>query len=104
MTSDSGPASVLPPPHLPMPADTPEYMRPAWIGCLHWALGNDEIIAAFRAETGNRWTPGRTGIDRMIDEATGADRKFFEDFVAWFNCSIWGPMDDPAGAQESERG
>lgn len=76
------------------PADTPEYMWPAWAGCLRWAVGEADIMAAFRAETGIRWQPGRSGIDRMIDEATGADRKFLVAFVEWFNANVWGPTDD----------
>src|SRR6478609_2456928 len=75
------------------PADTPDYMVDAWVSCLHWALGEEEIIAAFRRETGVRWTPGKTGIERMIDQATGADYRFLAEFVAWFNVAIWGPID-----------
>ncbi|MBS0343805.1 MAG: hypothetical protein JSS56_25145 [Proteobacteria bacterium] len=68
-------------------------MTPAWLGCIHYALGNNEMLAAFRAETGNNWTPGRTGFDRMIDEATGAERAFLEQFIRWANVAVWGPLD-----------
>jgi hypothetical protein len=68
-----------------MPDDTPTYMAPAWLGCIRWALGKSDILAAFRADTGNTWEPGRTPIDRMIDEATGADREFITAFVKWAN-------------------
>lgn len=57
-----------------MPADTPDYMAPAWASCMQWAIGEPDILAAYRAETGDRWEPGKTGLDRMIDKACGADR------------------------------
>jgi len=77
------------------PADTPDYMHGAWAAALSAALGQPEILAQFRADTGNNWKPARSGINRMIDEATGADRTFVEQFVAWFNENVWGPMEGP---------
>ena len=62
----------------------------AWVDCLRWALSNDDVLAQFRQDTGNRWAPSRGVLDRMIDEATGADRGFIEAFVAWFNSNVWG--------------
>lgn len=79
-----------------MPLTTPDYMAPAWAGCLHWAIGCDEIREAFFEQTGCRWSPPRNGLDRMIDEATGADRAFIEKFVGWFNENVWGDMDHDA--------
>ena len=73
-------------PYLPIQA----YLHPAWFGCLHWALGNAEMVAAFREDTGHAWTPGRTPLDRMVDEATGADKAFLEAFAAWMNANVWG--------------
>lgn len=77
------------------PSDTPEYMTPAWIGCISWALGTPEIVAAFRAETGHRWQPGRNGLERMIDKAAGADQHFIEAFIRWVNVNLWGPIESP---------
>lgn len=73
-------------------------MAIAWRDCLSWAIGHAETLAAFRAQTGNTWSPGRTPIDRMIDEACGADAKFLREFVEWFNVNVWGDMDIVAGA------
>lgn len=75
------------------PPDTPEHMLPAWLGALHHALGSDETVAAFRAETGIRWRPGKMTLERMIDRATGSDERFLREFVGWFNLNIWGPLD-----------
>jgi len=85
-----------------MPASTPDFMAPAWAGCLRWAVGKQEILDAFAHETGNQWKPGRSGLDRMIDEATGADRKFFEAFVAWFNVNVWGEVDGPEDSDDGD--
>jgi hypothetical protein len=74
------------------PADTPEYMTGAWLGCISYALGDPGVVALFRAETGNQWQPGLTAIDQAIDEATGADRAFFEAFIRWANVHVWGPL------------
>jgi hypothetical protein len=75
-----------------MPADTPDYMADAWVSCLHWAIAEPEVVARFRAETGNTYAPPKSGLERMIDEASGADKAFAEEFVEWFNENVWGPM------------
>jgi hypothetical protein len=79
-----------------MPHDTPLLMAPAWVGCLHWAASEPSIIKAWQADTGCNWRPGRTPIDRMIDEATGADYAVFKSFVEWVNKNIWGSIDEGA--------
>ena len=75
------------------PADTPEYMTGAWLGCIRFALGKPEIVAAFRADTGNKWEPATTWIDRMIDQQTGAEWAFLKAFTEWANVNVWGPLD-----------
>jgi hypothetical protein len=78
-------------PYYPTPSD----LIPAWLGCLHWALGTPEIVASFREETGQRWTPGRTGLGQMVDRATGADAAFLTAFAAWMNENLWGTGEEP---------
>jgi hypothetical protein len=65
-------------------------MAMGWMGALHWAIGQTECLETFRADTGIAWTPGRTPIDRMIDDATGADHAFIEAFIPWFHANVWG--------------
>lgn len=77
------------------PADTPDYMLPAWIDCIAWAIVEPDVLAAFRADTGNQFTPGANALERMIDQATGADWGFLEAFVKWVNVNVWGPLDGP---------
>ncbi|MDG2571046.1 hypothetical protein P7L87_26180 [Vibrio parahaemolyticus] len=74
--------------HLPEDA----LMRQAWLDCLHWAVGEADILARFRVETGNNWEPGTTPEKILIDQATGAGRAFFEAFVPWLNTSVWGDV------------
>jgi hypothetical protein len=76
-----------------MPSTTPDFMAPAWASALHWAIGSDHVRADFEAMTGKKWTPPRNGLDRMIDEATGADKEYIEAFVAWFNEHVWGDVE-----------
>jgi hypothetical protein len=68
-------------------------MHGAWLGCIHWALGDAGSVAAFRQETGNNWRPGNTPIERMIDTASGVDREFLFAFIRWANENIWGPVE-----------
>jgi hypothetical protein len=49
-------------------------------------------LAAFRVDTGCDFKPGLTPIDRMIDESTGRERVFVEQYGAWFNENIWGEV------------
>lgn len=71
------------------PAGMLDYMMPAWLGLVHFALGQPEIVAAYRETTGDTWRPGKTPIDRMVDEATGRDRVFVQDFIGWVNVALW---------------
>lgn len=77
------------------PDDTPDEMTPAWLGCISWALGTPEVVEQFRKDTGLRCRPARSVLDRMVDEATGADRQFLEAFIKWVNVNVWGPVDGP---------
>ncbi len=76
------------------PKDTPEYMTGAWLGCIHWAIQEPEIVDAFRKDTGLNWRPARTPLERMIDEATGMDRKFIMEFIRWANVNVWGGLSE----------
>lgn len=73
-----------------------------WIGCLRWAIGEQGCLDAFRTDTGFNWTPGRTTLDRMIDDATGMDHEFIAAFVPWFAANVWG--DEMAEADEAVPG
>lgn len=79
--------------HPLMPSDTPDHMASAWIGCISWALKKPEILAAYRAEIGDNFAPGKTALDNAIDKATGRDRAFIESFIKWVNERVWGPIE-----------
>lgn len=65
----------------------------SWVGSLRYALSREDVMVAFREQTGNRWQPGRTPIDQMIDQATGTDLVFIRAFAKWHNEHIWGEED-----------
>lgn len=80
-----------------LPQDTPEYMAPAYYGCLRWALTFDPILERFKSDTGKGLPAARSPIEKMVDQATGHDpyEDFFRAFVSWFNENIWGAIDGP---------
>ena len=77
-------------------APTDKLAHIAWQDGLLWAIDDPETLQAFREQTGNNWQPGRTPLDKMIDEATGTDREFMLAFARWFNKAIWGEVDGRA--------
>lgn len=72
------------------PSGEHAYLIPAWLSFLHYAIGNPEIVAQFREDTGNRWQPGRGGMDRLIDGVSGVEAEFFRSFATWVNENLWG--------------
>lgn len=72
------------------PNNTPVYMTDAWLSCMHWAIGNKDILSKFREETGNKWTPASSPIYRAIDSSCGADWDFIKTFILWANDAVWG--------------
>jgi hypothetical protein len=81
--------------HPLMPADTPSYMAPAWLGLIDFAIQEPAVVAEFRRQTGNNWKPSADPFVTMVDEATGADKAFIEQFIGWVNVNLWGPIDGP---------
>jgi hypothetical protein len=65
-------------------------MAQACVDCLRDTISDTAVLAAFHADTGSACTPGRMPIDRMIDEASGREREFVEQYLAWCNENVWG--------------
>lgn len=65
-----------------------------FLSFVSWAIRDPEVVSAFRQATGNRWTPGIRPEERLIDQATGADRAFVEAFVTWIAENLFGLPDD----------
>ncbi len=74
------------------PTDTPAYMTEAWLSCLLSVSRSPWALEAFAHDTGCTWTPGRSPLERMVDEATGHDQAAVEAFVRWVNVQVWGPI------------
>lgn len=80
-----------------MPSD-PLMIAP-WLGCLEWAMSRTDFLEAFHEDTGNQWkrTPAKSPLERMIDEATGANLAYLRAFIQWHNENLWGDLDLVAG-------
>ncbi len=66
------------------PEDVPEYAWGAWYGCLHWAIGDPDILARFKADTGLSYSAPRFAGDFFVLA-----------FVPWFDENIWGKWENP---------
>ena len=73
-------------------APTDDFMLSAWLGCLHWALGDPQIRENFYKASGLRWDPPQTTIEQLVDNATGAAGEYLIAFAAWVNKEIWGEV------------
>ena len=68
-------------------------MAPAFAGMVHWAIGEPEIRGAHEAETGAVLPPpARSGLDLMIDEATGVTEAYIMGFAQWAYVALWGDV------------
>jgi hypothetical protein len=77
---------------LPNFAPTDPLMFQAWADCLHWAIGQPDIVRWFEEETGLNWPPPFPPIDTAIAEAVGAASAYMKTFVPWFNANVWSDM------------
>lgn len=70
-----------------------------WYSALSVAMRDPEGLACYAAHRGHPFLLAgrRTGLDMLIDEATGADPAAVDDFVDWFNEWVWGedPFKEP---------
>ena len=65
-----------------------------WLGALRFSLEYAPTVAAYRADTGDKWKPGATPIDQMIDDATDRSWQFMKQCTLWFNANVWGDCED----------
>ena len=58
---------------------------------LYFAVSNKEIQEAFQKDKGMniRSLIGRSGIETIIDEATGYDKKVMTAFIVWVTEKYW---------------
>lgn len=88
-------------PQVMLPEGTPEFMAPAYFGCLQWAIGFEDMRKQFETETGTS-APAlpRSPIEAMVDKACGIDRQqeakdYFNKFKAWHDVNVWGDINAP---------
>lgn len=77
--------------------DDDPIMYAAFVGCLHWALGEKIIVERYREETGDNFAPARSPEARMIDQATGADIAFLQSFSDWVEKNVFGSPEQVFG-------
>lgn len=83
---------------------TNELIQGMWVSFLGWALGSEDIVSRFREDTGNRYSPGRTTIERMVDQATGYEAAFLREFAQWLNKTHWGEVNGRAANGDEPEG
>ncbi len=76
------------------------FMLPDFMGCLHWALGDEKTLSAYRKATGDKWTPPKNPAEKMIDQATGADTAFLQRFSYWVEENLFGRPEDSDAEEE----
>ena len=90
-------------PDLTLPEGTPEYMAPAYYGCLNWAIGEEYCRKQFEEDTQTQaLLLPRSPIELMVDRACGIDRSqdaldYFNKFKKWHDEFVWGkPLEKPS--------
>lgn len=93
----NGAAEIPVPFEITLPQNTPEFMAPAYFGCLRWALQFDPILESFKEVTGKNIPASRSPIEKLVDEACGINHgeEFIKAFVPWFNEQVWGSLGGP---------
>lgn len=77
--------------------DKDPLMAGAWLSCLQYSIGREDIIKQFEADTGFHLPPPATSpLAKMIDDACGIKDVAIIQFVEWFNPNVWGwaPWED----------
>lgn len=76
--------------YLTTPYDDDPLMLPAFLGCVRWALGNDELVARYKMETG----------DTLFDiPGAGQAEHFIQRFSDWIAANVFGQPDDVYGGE-----
>jgi hypothetical protein len=71
-----------------MPDDTPEYLAPAWLGCVSAAFGDPQIVERFKETTRDKWEP-RGAEAELAKEISCSNEDFVQGFIDWVNSNIW---------------
>lgn len=66
-------------------------MEAAFYGCIKWAWSEPDMRKSFEEETGMKLPS--SGLDALIDSASGYDEVLVERFVEWVTKNLWGSDD-----------
>lgn len=61
-----------------------------WASFIHWAASQPEMIQQFNEDAGRDYKAVKTGIESMIDRATGKLEDDTAAFVRWVTEKHWG--------------
>lgn len=65
-------------------------MAQAFIDFAMWAIGQPGFLKAFEESTGIKYRPPRDGLEKMIDDVTGANKHIVSQFLDWLTVNHWG--------------
>ena len=70
----------------------PDYMAGAWYSLLLHAFTREDCRDSFKAETGSDISSiaNASGLDAMIDEATGHQKQTIIKWADWVTANLWG--------------
>jgi hypothetical protein len=81
-----------------------EIMTSAWMGCIHWAIGEPEVCERFEKETGLMLSRARNPIEAMVDKVCGFNPQASEGtlmaFMDWVTLNFWGVEGQEEKAEE----
>jgi hypothetical protein len=68
-------------------------MASAWVGCVSWALSVPDLRERFKVETGHSLDAiaEASGLDQLIDGATGRTRDGLVAWCDWVTVNVWSP-------------
>ena len=69
-------------------------MIEAYVGFLHWAIGEPDVLKKFKEDTGLSFlSKPKSGLEALIDAACKMDEKTEDtmaQFIVWVTKALWG--------------
>jgi len=67
----------------------------AFIDFALYSAGKEDVLAQFTADTGIVYKAPGNGLDAMISEASGHNKKVLQEFLDWLTTNYWGEQSSP---------
>lgn len=72
-------------------------MVATWASALMVFIKREDVLENYRRDTGDKFVPANTPMDKIVQEGTGQEREFVIRFIKWFNETTWGDLNLKAG-------